>query len=236
MAEQQVSSSMTGVVDRVASNSDASFESVSHCSLCGRMIEGRYATVNNKIACVTCAARERDASRRMNAPSASSVRPSGAQAPAAIGSSEEAASPFLQSVIFGAGAALLGLILYASFTIITHWYFGYVALGVGWLVGKAMMQGSGGLGGPRYQAVAVALTYAAISLASIPIHLFRAVNEGVAIDWATMWGPLLLGGIASPFLALARGTFGIISLAILFTGLRVAFRITREKPLKAIAR
>jgi hypothetical protein len=235
MAEQQVSPAMTGVLDRVASNSDASFESVPHCSMCGRMIEGRYATVKNKIACVTCAARERDASRRMNAPSASSARSSGVQMTPAETGSEEAVSPFAQSVIFGSGAALLGLILYASFTIITHWYFGYVALGVGWLVGKAMMKGSGGVGGPHYQAVAVALTYFAISLASIPIHLFRAVNEGVAIDWATAWGPLLLGGIASPFLALTRGTFGIIGLAILFTGLRVAFRTTREKPAKAIA-
>jgi hypothetical protein len=233
MAEQQRSTSMTGVMERAPSNSDASFESVPHCSLCGRMIEGRYATVKNKIACVTCAARERDSSRRMGAPTASSA--GGSSANLAAIASKEASSPFLQAVIFGAGAAALGLILYATFTIVTHWYFGYVALGVGWLVGKAMMQGSGGVGGPRYQAAAVVLTYFAISLASIPIHLFKAVGEGVVIDWATMWGPLLLGGIASPFLDLLQGGFGIIGLVILFVGLRVAFRITRGKRVKAKA-
>jgi hypothetical protein len=198
------------------------------------MIEGRYATVKNKIACVTCAARERDASRRMNAPTASTGGSSGLNAQA-TGSSEESSSPFLQAVVFGAGAAVLGLILYASFTIITHWYFGYVALGVGWMVGKAMMQGSGGAGGPRYQAAAVVLTYLAISLASIPIHIARLADQGAGIDWAAMWGPLLLDGIASPFLALERGSFGIIGLVILFVGLRVAFRITRAKPAKAKA-
>jgi hypothetical protein len=197
------------------------------------MIEGRYASVNAKIACVTCAARERDASRRMSATTASNVGLSGTKAPAAT-SSEESSSPFLQAVLFGAGAAALGLILYASFTIITHWYFGYVALLVGWMVGKAMMQGSGGEGGPRYQAAAVVLTYLAISLASIPIHLARAADAGVAIDWAAMWAPLLLSGIAAPFLALVAGGYGIIGIVILFVGLRVAFRITRAKPAKAI--
>jgi hypothetical protein len=133
------------------------------------------------------------------------------------------------------GAALAGLVFYASFTIITHLYLGYVALAVGWMVGKAMMQGSGGVGGPRYQIAAVVLTYTAISLASIPIQISEALNQGYAIDWGTMAGPLLVGGIISPFLKLAQGAYGIIGLVILFVGLRVAFRLTREKPNKAAA-
>jgi hypothetical protein len=48
-----------------------------------------------------------------------------------------------------------------------------------------------------------------------------------------MAGPLLVGGIVSPFLKLAQGAYGIIGLVILFVGLRVAFRLTREKPIKA---
>jgi hypothetical protein len=42
---------------------------------------------------------------------------------------------------------------------------------VGWMVGTAMMKGSGGLGGRRYQVVALLLTYAAVSLAAIPIAI-----------------------------------------------------------------
>jgi hypothetical protein len=42
---------------------------------------------------------------------------------------------------------------------------------VGWLVGKAMMKGSNGMGGRRYQVAAVILTYFAISVAEIPIWI-----------------------------------------------------------------
>jgi hypothetical protein len=126
------------------------------------------------------------------------------------------------------GAAVGGLVFYASFTIITHMYIGYVALVVGLMVGKAVMAGSRGQGGLHYQITACALTYAAISLASIPI-LLSHVPPGAAINWAALAGPLLTAGIASPFLALRRGPSGIIGLVILFVGLRVAFRLTREK-------
>jgi hypothetical protein len=139
-------------------------------------------------------------------------------------------APFARALAYGAGAAVLGLAFYASFTIVTHIYLGYVALAVGWLVGKAMMQGSGGEGGPRYQTAAVALTYAAISLASIPIQLAEAAHQGTAIDWSVLSGNLFLGGIAAPFLDLQRdGAFGIIGLVIVFVGLRIAFRLTRDK-------
>ena len=70
---------------------------------------------------------------------------------------------------FRGGGAILGLILYAAFGIITGWMIGYVSLAVGYIVGKAIRMGSGGIGGRRYQIAAVALTYAAVSMAAIPI-------------------------------------------------------------------
>jgi hypothetical protein len=149
------------------SGSDALFDGIQHCALCGRVIEGRYAMVKAKIACVSCAARERDSATRMSTPVPAASRPSSAPVAAAV-SGEESGS-FARALLFGTGAAVVGLALYASFTIITHMYLGYVALAVGLMVGKAMMLGSGGVGGPRYQIAAVVLTYAAISLASIPI-------------------------------------------------------------------
>jgi hypothetical protein len=40
---------------------------------------------------------------------------------------------------------------------------------------------------------------------------------------------LVLWGIASPFLELQYGVFGIIGLVILFVGLRIAWRVTAAK-------
>jgi hypothetical protein len=182
--------------------------------------------VTSKVACVSCAARERDQAR---ATAPGIVASSAAAAPVLTAEpSTESDSAYPRALLFGMGAAVGGLVFYASFTIITHMYIGYVALVVGLMVGKAVMAGSRGQGGLHYQITACALTYAAISLASIPI-LLSHVPPGAAINWAALAGPLLTAGIASPFLALRRGPSGIIGLVILFVGLRVAFRLTREK-------
>jgi hypothetical protein len=138
---------------------------------------------------------------------------------------------FVQSIVLGFAAALVGLAFYATFTIVTHFYVGYVALAVGWLVGSAIKFGSKGVGGPKYQIVAVLLTYAAISLAQIPIVIARAIQHGTPnIDWASAAPRLFFLGIASPFFALRYGLFGIISLVILIIGLRIAWRVTAAKP------
>ncbi|MGA2607634.1 MAG: hypothetical protein ABSH01_09270 [Terriglobia bacterium] len=82
---------------------------------------------------------------------------------------QDSPGAFTRGLLFGVGGAILGLILYAAFGIITGWMIGYVSLAVGYIVGKAIRMGSGGIGGRRYQIAAVALTYAAVSMAAIPI-------------------------------------------------------------------
>jgi predicted outer membrane lipoprotein len=57
-------------------------------------------------------------------------------------------------MIFGVGGAILGLILYSAFGIITGLEIGYLPLAVGYIVGKAVGMGSGGVGGRRYQIAA----------------------------------------------------------------------------------
>jgi hypothetical protein len=173
------------------------------CAICGMPIGARSYTVDSKLACARCAG-------------------------AKDGSDDHAA--FVQSLIFGAGAAIAGLIFYATFTIVTHIYIGYVAVAVGWLVGKAMMTGSKGVGGPRYQIAAVAFTYAAISLAEVPILIARIMQSGSKnIDWTNVAGQLIAWGIASPFLELKQGVSGIIGLVILFVGIRIAYRMTKAR-------
>jgi hypothetical protein len=178
----------------------------SRCALCSSLISGQYFSVNGRMACAKCAEEARN------------------------GQPIDSHAAFGQGLLYGIGAAVLGLALYATFTIVTHFYFGYVALGVGWLVGKAIMKGSNGIGGPRYQIAAVALTYAAISLAAIPIMLAR-MPAGGDVDWATEAGRLAMWGLASPFLELRDPIFGLIGLVILFVGVRIAFRLTKARPL-----
>ena len=119
----------------------------SACSVCNQPISGSYYRVNGRMACSACTERLK-----------SSV-------PA------DSHAAFMRALAFGAGAAVAGLILYAVFEIATGLIIGYVSLAVGWMVGKAMMKGSGGLGGRRYQIAAVLFTYAAVSLAAIPVFI-----------------------------------------------------------------
>jgi hypothetical protein len=84
---------------------------------------------------------------------------------------------FVRALAFGAGGAIAGLALYSLVTIATGWMIGYVSLAVGWLVAKAMMKGSGGLGGRRYQIAALLFTYTAVSLAAIPIAIAEFAKQ-----------------------------------------------------------
>ena len=123
------------------------------CRVCSNLISGAYYRVNGLMACENCARQ------------------------ATEGQPNDSHSAFARGMLLGIGAALVGLIAYASFTIVTGWFLGYIALGVGWLVAKAIMKGSNGIGGRRYQIAAVILTYAAISLASIPILISYGIKH-----------------------------------------------------------
>jgi len=126
-----------------------------HCQFCHQPIGSSYYRVNNAMACAACADQARGELAK------------------------DTHSAFVRAVLFGIGAAVLGLILYAAFEIVTSITIGYAALAVGWIIGKAMITGSGGIGGRRYQIVAVLLTYAAVSMAAVPveIHYFREHPE-----------------------------------------------------------
>ena len=126
-----------------------------HCHFCHQPIGSTYYRASSAMACASCAEKMRGAFAK------------------------DSHSAFVRAVLFGVGAAILGLILYATFEIVTTITIGYAALAVGWLIGKAMTMGSGGVGGRRYQVVAVLLTYAAVSMAAVPvaIHYLRQHPE-----------------------------------------------------------
>lgn len=136
---------------------------------------------------------------------------------------------FLQAVLYGAVAALLGCILYAAFTIATGWQFGIVAALVGYMVGWAVLQATGGVGGQNCQILAVVLTYFSVSMASVPAILWYWSSHGVPLTPASV-AILVKYGLASPFLRLQHNFGrGLISLIILFYGARTAWRMTAAK-------
>lgn len=173
------------------------------CKFCGQTIAGPSYRVNGSTACSACADRARQA---------------------APGQTDTA---FPRSLIFGIIGAAIGMALYSAFTILTQIEIGYVSLAVGFIVAKAMMMGSYGVGGRKYQITAVLLTYAAVSFSAIPIAVYLANFPISQIPIAK----LIQLGLTSPFLELQADAFrGIIGLVILFVGMRIAWRMTQGKP------
>jgi hypothetical protein len=198
-----------------------------HCHYCQQIIGTRYYRVNNRMACPACTEK------------------------VALAVPTDTHAAFTRALLFGAGAAVAGLALYAAVEIATGWIIGYVSLAVGWMVGKAMMAGSKGQGGRRYQIAAVLLTYAAVSMAIIPVIFSHATEERKArqhqieqssspdgsgqtdqprsrphMNLFAALGRLALLGLASPFLELQDGIQGFLGLFILSIGIRIAWRIT----------
>ena len=124
------------------------------CQFCQQSIGGTYYRVNDSMACASCADKLRGERER------------------------DSHAAFVRALTAGIGAAVVGLIGYALISIILQgWVISYMSFAVGWLVGTAMMKASGGVGGRRYQIAAVLLTYAAVSMAAVPIWIYLARNE-----------------------------------------------------------
>jgi hypothetical protein len=123
------------------------------CKQCGTALGAAYWRVGTDMTCQACAEK------------AKSELP------------KDSHSAFSRGLLFGIGGAILGLVLYAGFTIVTGIILGYVSLAVGYIVGKSIKLGSNGMAGRRYQIVAALLTYAAVSMAAIPIGITQIVKQ-----------------------------------------------------------
>src|ERR1017187_1975020 len=123
------------------------------CHFCQQPIAGSYYRLHGAMACRSCAEKAQSELPR------------------------DSHADYMRALLFGIGAAIAGLILYATFEIMTGIIIGYISLAVGWMVGKAMMKGSNGHGGRRYQITAALLTYAAVSMAAIPIWIHYAGQQ-----------------------------------------------------------
>ena len=190
------------------------------CAFCNQPLIGQYWQVSKRPACDHC--RGSIASQ--------------------LDSSRSRAS-FLRAIGYGALAALAGCVAWIAIEKLFHVQIGFVAIGVGYLVGKAVRKGSGGLGGRRYQYLALALTYAAIALASLPDLLAALAQQSTAGASAAASDPPSLGGfiwacavligiaLASPFL---QGSENIIGLFIIGIGLYEAWKLTSPVSLQVL--
>lgn len=121
------------------------------CRVCQQSIVGTYYRAKTAIVCPGCAEKMRGA----------------------MAVDQHAA--YVRALAYGVGAAVAGLVGYALIAIVLQgWVISYMSIGVGWIVGTAMMKGSNGIGGRRYQIAGALLTYAAVSMAAIPIWIHFA--------------------------------------------------------------
>jgi hypothetical protein len=122
------------------------------CSQCNKPLTGTYYMLNGRRTCSTCT--ELIKSNQL-----------------------KTEGSFFRALIFGIGGAILGLILYSTFAIMTGWVIGYLSLAVGYIIAKVMMKGAGGIGGRKLQITAVLLTYSAVSLSAIPIWIHQIASD-----------------------------------------------------------
>lgn len=179
----------------------ATNDSTAKCAACQQPIGGSYFQIKGASVCAPCT----EGIRAKTPP--------------------DSHAAFARSLLFGTAGAVIGLALYVAFALATGLIIGWVSLAVGYIVGKAMRMGSRGVGGRRYQAVAVLLTYFAVSMSAVPIAIYQTgrLHDGLT---ANAMARLAWLAIASPILELRDPMSGLIGLVILFVGIRFAWRFT----------
>lgn len=208
---------------------------VERCNICNRANFEDYYYVNNQTACPKCAGEARE------------------------GLPSDSRAAFARGLMLGLIAAALGLLLYASFTIVTNIHIGFMALVIALIVPAAILKGSNGIGGQRYQIAAVLLTYFAISASAVPVkvvtafeHHFQKVSVQRSVADAGDRGAtenrgdspnletrlqravvkLAVMGLASPFLEIHDPLHGLLELLILIVALRIAYHLAAARPLE----
>jgi hypothetical protein len=203
------------------------------CSFCHASIGTEYYHINGNIFCSRCRAAIESAAE-----------------------TSQGVAPLAIAGLFGLGAGIVGAVIYFAVMAIAHLEIGIVAILIGYMVGYAIRKGTRGRGGLRFQILAAALTYLSVALAYSPIAMSmiaRSAQQAQASNANGTNGELttpaasrastekptpgavlvaivfLLAVIAvlPVFVAVASFPTGLISLVIIFIGMRQAWRMTR---------
>ena len=124
------------------------------CAACSKAVTSAYYQVNDAITCPSCRATLEE-----------QVNGTGTRA-----------GRMLRATLFGAIGGAIGAGIYYAILAKTGYEIGFIAILVGWLVGSGVRRGSGGRGGWRYQAIAMAMTWFAIGAVYAPL-IMREFNE-----------------------------------------------------------
>ena len=87
-----------------------------------------------------------------------------------------AGASFWRALLYGAGAAVLGTIVWFVILKLLKYELGIIGIAVGLFVGVAVRKGARGLGGWKFQALAMALTYVSITASYVPLVLKGMVD------------------------------------------------------------
>ena len=196
------------------------------CAGCHAVIRDSYYTAGGRLICINCADR------------ILATKPP-----------EPGTKGLLRAALYGAGAALLGTIVYFAVLALSGYEIGFIAVGVGWLVGKAVRKGGYGCGGWKLQALAVGLTYCSIVGSNVPLAIrtivakqsqsvtaaaerpvLQSPESSGASGVGLMLGLLILFGysLAAPFLAGYRNVLGLFIIGL---GLYEGWRLNRRPQL-----
>jgi hypothetical protein len=139
------------------------------------------------------------------------------------------AAAFPLALLCGAVAALLGAAGYALVGL-THFMVSIVTIGMGWLIARAMMTATRGVGGREYQVAAAVLTYLSASVGRLLDILYAVQKQGYSLSQVS---PVFMikYSLFGPLLQLAANPFwGMLGLLILFYGLRTAWQLAAGSP------
>jgi hypothetical protein len=124
---------------------------------------------------------------------------------------------FGAALMYGAAAAVVGAAIYYAIVAATGLEIGLVSIVVGIIVGKAVRRGAGARAGWHYRALALVLTYMAITATYVPIVLKEASVHSVL---AACFVALILPGL------MLMNFENILGLAILGFGLYEAYKLS----------
>jgi hypothetical protein len=184
------------------------------CASCSKPTGDSYYQANGKVVCVPCGQ--------------------------AIEAGQNAPPPhtLLKSLLYGLGAGVASITLYAVVYIVTGSGWALIYILTGFMVGKAIRYASNGLGGRPQQILAVVLTYFAITWSVVPVILYHSMqkskvtqSDGKQIAPSNVVAvarvaATFIGASIMPFLLLGKGVIGVVNVLIIFFGLWRAWRLT----------
>ena len=176
------------------------------CTGCKRPIEGEYHMANMHVVCTPCRG-------------ALEAEPQGTRM-GRLG----------RALLFGAGAAVAGSLVYVVVAVATGYQIGLIAILVGWMVGRAVSAGSNHRGGWLYQVIAIGFTYLAICTSYVPqiVASWRQSPETAELSGAVMYIAAFIVSLALPVVTITAAPIGALILAF---GLFQAWRENKRPEL-----